>query len=96
MKNYYVYILTNKKHDPLYIGITSNLVIRIYEHKNNLLSGFTKRYSLQRLVYFEETPNFLMAITRENQLRKWNRDGKINLIEEFNPSWDDLYIGLTS
>ena len=93
MKNYYVYILTNKS-KILYIGITNDLVRRIYEHKNKLLDGFTKRYSLNKLVYFEVFNNVNEAIRREKQLKNWHRQWKINLIESKNKNWKDLYYEL--
>jgi len=75
----------------LYIGITSNLIKRIWEHKNDLTKGFTKKYGVHRLVYFEQTENVKSALLREKQLKKWKRDWKIELIEKDNPNWEDLY-----
>jgi putative endonuclease len=91
IKNYYVYILASKKNGTLYIGVTSNLIKRIYEHKNNLIDGFTKKYDVHRLVHFEMTSDIHSAITREKQLKKWKRAWKIHLIEKHNPEWRDLY-----
>ena len=91
---YYIYILANKKNGTLYIGITSNLVKRAYEHKNNIIDGFTKKYNIHKLVYYEITDDIESAIRREKQLKKWNRKWKINLIEKNNPEWIDLYYGL--
>lgn len=91
MKAYYTYILASKKKGVLYIGVTDNLIKRVYQHKNNLVEGFTKQYHVHMLVYFEETNEVLVAITREKQLKKWKRDWKIRLIEENNPEWKDLY-----
>jgi len=88
---YYVYILASKKNGTLYIGITNNLLRRIFEHKNNLIEGFTKKYSVHRLVYYEETDDVFYAIGREKQMKKWYREWKIRLIEEVNPEWNDLY-----
>ena len=90
MKDYYIYILTNKKHGTLYIGITNNLMRRIYEHKNGIIKGFTKKYNLDKLVYFEQTTDINAAIQREKRLKKWNRAWKIELIESINPEWKDL------
>ncbi len=90
-KSYYVYIITNSKHGTLYIGVTNDLKRRIYEHKNKLIDGFSKRYSLDILVYYEETSSIESAIIREKQLKKWKRGWKIELIEEKNPTWEDLY-----
>ncbi len=78
MKNYYIYILTNKKNGTLYIGITNNLVRRIYEHKNGLIDGFTKKYKIKMLVYFESTSDVLSAIAREKRIKNWNRQWKID------------------
>ena len=91
---YYIYILANKRNGTLYIGVTSNLVKRVYEHKNNIIEGFTKKYNIQKLVYYEITDDIESAIRREKQLKKWNRKWKINLIENSNPEWRDLYFGL--
>jgi putative endonuclease len=89
MKNYYVYILTNKS-KTLYIGVTNNLERRIFEHKNKLIDGFSKKYNLTRLVYFEVLNSIEDAIKREKQLKNWHRQWKINLIEEHNKGWKDL------
>lgn len=91
MKKYYVYILANKRNGTLYIGVTSDLVKRIYEHKNNLIDGFTKKYNIHLLVYYEKYIDIYEAIQREKQLKKWNRKWKIELIKKFNNSWEDLY-----
>jgi len=87
---YYVYILTNKKNGTLYIGITSNLERRVFEHKNKIKKGFTSKYNLNQLMYFEIFEDVLLAIKREKQLKKWNRRWKINLIEKDNKDWIDL------
>lgn len=87
----YVYIITNKPQGTLYVGVTSNLVKRIYEHKNNFVDGFTKKYNLHTLVYFEETKDIYQALTTEKRLKKWNRAWKIELVNKFNPTWRDLY-----
>ena len=86
-----VYILTSKPHGVIYIGVTSNLARRIYEHKNGLLSGFTKTYHVKKLVYYEQHESMGAAIQREKNLKHWNRAWKIRLIEETNPSWQDLW-----
>ena len=91
MKQYYVYILASKKNGTLYLGVTNNLLKRAYEHKNNLVDGFTKKYHIHRFVYYEETGDVKSAIAREKQLKKWKREWKIKLIEKFNPDWKDLY-----
>jgi len=90
MNSYFVYILSNKKRGTLYIGLTNNLLRRLYEHKNGLIDGFTKRYNIKMLVYFETTSNIQAAIEREKKLKKWNRAWKINIIEKNNPEWKDL------
>ena len=92
MKDYYVYIITNNK-KTLYIGVTNNLQRRIYEHKNKLIDGFSKKYNLNKLVYFESCSEIKDAIKREKQLKNWHRKWKINLIESINPNWDDLSEG---
>ncbi len=91
MKSYYVYILASKRNGTLYIGVTNDLIKRIYEHKNDFVEGFTEKYSVHRLVYYEETNDINSAIKREKQLKKWNRKWKLELIEEKNPNWKDLY-----
>ena len=93
-KQYYVYILASKRNGTLYIGVTENLVRRIYEHRNNLIEGFTKKYSIHLLVYFETTNDVNSAILREKQLKKWERKWKLNLIEGKNPEWKDLYLNV--
>lgn len=90
MKTYYVYILTSQKNGTLYIGVTNNLDRRIYEHKNNLIEGFTKKYKVHTLVYFEEAPSIESAIAREKQLKNWRRYWKLELINNTNPNWNDL------
>ncbi len=91
MKQYYVYILASKAYGTLYIGVTSDLVGRTYQHKNDITEGFTKKHSVHRLVYYEIHEDILEAILREKQIKKWNRAWKIHLIEENNPYWFDLY-----
>jgi putative endonuclease len=88
---YWVYILASKLGGTLYIGVTNNLVRRIYEHRMGLVPGFTKEHGVHRLVYFESHTDVEAAIRREKRLKKWNRAWKIRLIEELNPNWDDLY-----
>ena len=87
---YFVYILTNRTHRSLYVGVTSDLSRRLYEHKNELADGFTKKYHIHKLVYFEETPDVNVAIAREKQLKGWTRAKKNALIETMNPDWTDL------
>lgn len=87
---YYIYILASKKNGTLYIGVTNNLERRMYEHKNGLIKGFTKKYNIKNLVYYEETDDVSIAITREKQLKKWEREWKLKLIEKENPGWEDL------
>ena len=87
---YYVYILTNRRDELLYIGVTNDLRRRIYEHKNKINEGFTQRYAIDKLVYYEYTTDPEAAIAREKQLKKWRREKKIALIEKMNPRWKDL------
>lgn len=87
---YYVYILSNRKNGTLYIGMTNNLERRVFEHKNKLVEGFTKKYDLTKLMYYEIFQHVDEAIKREKRLKKWKRQWKINLIEEKNPNWKDL------
>ena len=91
MKQPVVYILASKRKGTLYIGVTSDLVKRVWEHRNGFIEGFTKKYNVHQLVYYEQYDNMDAAIIRERQLKKWNRAWKIRLIEEFNPRWNDLY-----
>lgn len=88
---YYVYILASKRNGTLYVGMTNDLISRVYQHKNNLADGFTKKYNIHMLVYYEITNDVLTAITRENQIKKWKRLWKINLIESISQNWEDLY-----
>ena len=91
MKDYYVYILASGRNGTLYTGVTNNLIKRIYEHKNNLISGFTSKYNVHKLVYYKKTNDINSAIIYEKKLKKWNRKWKIELIEKINPQWNDLY-----
>jgi putative endonuclease len=93
-ENFYVYILSSKRRGTLYIGVTSDLSKRVYEHKNGLVEGFTKRYEVHRLVYYEVAKDAEAALTRERQIKKWNRAWKLRLIEEHNSQWEDLYANL--
>ena len=94
MKFYYDYILASKRNGTLYIGVTNDLKRRVWQHKNNAIKGFTKKYRIHTLAYFEQTTNIISAIQREKQLKKWNRAWKIKLIEKDNSKWEDLYDGL--
>ena len=91
MNSYYVYIVASRQNGTLYIGVTNNLVRRVYEHKNDLVEGFTKKYGVHRLVYYEQYQDITLAVQREKQMKKWNRQWKINRIQEQNPDWKDLY-----
>ncbi len=95
-KQYYVYIMASKQNGMLYVGVTSDLTGRVYSHKNDLVDGFTNKYHIHMLVYFEVTEDIDSAISREKQLKKWNRSWKIALIEKNNPEWLDLYCDLTT
>ena len=86
-----VYILANKRNGTLYIGVTSDLPKRAWEHKNDLVEGFSGKYKIHRLVYYEIYGDMMSAITREKQMKKWNRAWKLELIEEENPEWNDLW-----
>ena len=87
---YYVYILTNQYNTVLYVGVTNNLVRRIYEHKHEVMDGFTKRYKLHKLVYYDQGKDVTWAIKKEKELKNWHRAWKDKLISEQNPSWKDL------
>jgi putative endonuclease len=93
-KSFYVYLLASRRNGALYIGITNDLIRRVYEHRNDLVKGFTSKYHIHRLVHFEEFPDAQSAITRKKQLKVWHRAWKIRLIEESNPQWNDLYPGI--
>ena len=94
MKVPVLYILASKKNGTLYVGVTSNLLQRIWQHKNNLVEGFTQKYNVHRLVYFEQHQEMINAIKREKQIKKWQRSWKIRLIEKNNSDWNDLYYEL--
>ena len=91
MGQYFVYILTNKYNKVLYVGVTNNLIRRVYEHKNKLISGFTSKYNIDKLVYYESFPSVFDAIKREKEIKGWKREKKVALINSFNPEWKDLY-----
>lgn len=89
-KNYYVYLLTNWNNKVIYTGVTNDLNRRIYEHKNKLIEGFSQKYNLTKLVYFEETQDIKAAIAREKEIKKWRREKKNMLVNKINPNWQDL------
>ena len=91
MKTYYTYIVTNKKRGLLYTGVTNDLIRRTYQHKKKIIKGFTNRYNLDKLVWFEEFEWIQDAIAREKEIKGWSRKKKIKLIESMNPEWKDLY-----
>ena len=91
MKSGYVYILASKRNGTLYIGVTNNLKKRVYEHKNDFVDGFTKKYKVHSLVYYKQCNDIESAISEEKRLKKWNRKWKLELIERENPQWIDLY-----
>ncbi|MFC1598693.1 GIY-YIG nuclease family protein [Patescibacteria group bacterium] len=95
MNTYYIYIMTNKYDKVLYVGVTNNLVRRVYEHKNKLFKGFTCRYNVSKLVFFEDYHDINQDIEREKQIKGWLRKRKIELIESFNPEYNDLYDQIT-
>lgn len=91
MNTYYVYIMASSNNRTLYIGMTNNLIRRVYEHRNGLIDGFTKKYNCHKLVWFQETNSIESAITKEKQMKNWIRQYKENVINEMNPEWKDLY-----
>jgi putative endonuclease len=95
-KQFYVYILASDRNGTIYVGVTSNLVQRAWQHKEKLVKGFTKKYEVQKLVWYEQHENAESAIVREKRIKKWNRDWKIRLIEETNPYWNDLYSSIVN
>ena len=94
MKQYYVYMLASKRNGTLYIGITSDLIKRVWEHKNGVVEGFTQKYNVHKLVYYEIAADAESAIIREKQMKKWLRQWKVELIEKSNTKWEDLYCSL--
>lgn len=90
-KRFWVYMLASKEYGTLYIGVTSDLKKRIWEHKNKIAEGFTEKYDVQNLVWFEEHQNAESAISREKQMKEWKREWKLNRIKDMNPEWRDLY-----
>jgi putative endonuclease len=95
VKQYYIYIMASGPNGTLYTGVTSNLVKRIYQHKNKMMSGFTAQYEVKILVYYEITTDVTIAITREKNIKAWRRTWKTALIEKDNPTWRDLYPEIT-
>jgi putative endonuclease len=93
--NYYVYILAKKRNSTFYVGVTNNLIRRVYEHKEGLAAGFTKKYGIKLLVYYECHTDIREAIRREKLIKRWKRSFKMQAIERMNPDWDDLYYELT-
>jgi putative endonuclease len=91
MSNYFVYILSNKRNGTLYTGFTSDLLSRVYAHKNDVVEGFTKKYGVHKLVYFEHCDDYDAALQREKQIKEWKRSWKLELIEKANPLWRDLW-----
>lgn len=94
MSTAYVYMMASGYHGTIYIGVTSDLIRRVWEHRQGETEGFTKKYRVSMLVWFEDCESILAAIEREKQLKKWNRAWKIRLIEDSNPTWQDLYMAL--
>ena len=90
-RSYYVYLLASRRKGTLYVGVTNDLSKRVWQHKQDLGEGFTKKYGVKSLVWFEQTESIESAIVREKQIKKWNRDWKVELIEKTNPQWRDLY-----
>ena len=93
-KESYVYLLANKHNNVLYTGVTNDLMRRVYEHKSKLVAGFTQKYNVDRLVYYEVCSDIVTAIEREKQIKGWSRKKKDDLVNALNPSWDDLYSSL--
>jgi putative endonuclease len=93
---YYVYLLASKKYGTLYLGVTNDIVRRGHEHRTKAVAGFTAKYGVDKLVWFEIYDDAIIAIEREKELKKWRRDWKIRLIEEQNPEWSDLYPSISS
>lgn len=92
-KKYYVYLLTNWNNKVMYVGVTNDLEKRVYEHKNKIIRGFTSKYNISKLVYFEETGDVISAIEREKEIKRWRREKKNRLVNSINPDWKDLSLG---
>ena len=90
----YVYLLANRHNNVLYAGVTNDLIRRVYEHKSKLVAGFTQKYNVDQLVYYEACPDIVTAIEREKQIKAWSRKKKNELVNALNPGWNDLYPGL--
>ena len=95
MGQYFVYMLASKRNGTLYIGVTNNLLKRVHQHKNDVTEGFTRKYNVHSLVYYEVFNRIQDAITREKQMKKWKRQWKMELIEKSNPNWEDLFESLS-
>ena len=95
-RQYFVYILASDTYGTLYAGVTNDLVRRVWEHRNDVVKGFTREHRVHRLVWYEIHESAYEAITREKRIKKWNRDWKINLVQAMNPGWVDLYEGLVA
>lgn len=95
-RQYYVYILASGIYGTLYVGVTNDLAKRVWEHKNDLVEGFSNEHRTHRLVWYEVHESVYEAITRERRIKKWNRDWKVNLIQTMNPDWADLYDAITA
>ena len=95
-KDFYVYIAVKQHNNVMYVGVTNNLVRRMYQHREGKIEGFTKRYNINKLVYFEQTRDVLSAITREKEIKKWRREKKDRLVDSINPGWIDLSRGWLS
>ena len=93
-KQFYVYILASKRNGTLYTGVTSNLIQRVWQHKHDVIQGFTRKYNVKTLVYYEVHENAESALTREKKIKRWRRSWKLDLIENSNPGWRDLYEGI--
>ena len=91
---YFVYIMASQRHGTLYIGVTNNLIRRVYEHREKITPGFTSKYNVNRLVWFDQTDSIEAAIQHEKRLKHWQRAWKIEMIEKANPQWEDLYLSL--
>jgi putative endonuclease len=95
-RSFWVYVLASRIGGTLYIGVTNDLVRRVYEHRSKFVPGFTRKYGVDRLIYFEQLSTAEAAIRREKHMKKWNRRWKIQLIEKSNPNWDDLFEGIAA